>query len=280
MILLKSLRFVALSSIAVAGKTSNLRKHGGSASRGLADCADNLSPWKLELTVDDYPWETRWTIKDLSGNKIAFGPSDDMNYEKRESYVDAGCLPEGDYVFTIKDRSGDGMCCSYGEGNFEFKVDDSTLVESDKNSFKKLEFPFTVRNQIVVDDLESNSDLSSETSEELNPATEAPSTSRPIKDPSRQPTQRPSPSPSVTPSTASPSEVSQQLLFTFVFCIQASSEPMHRRYLCSVSFQRTGYKSTNYNETHTQSLKQPHSCAKLFSYRGKILLCYYDVIQV
>ena len=98
-----------------------------------------------------------------------------MNYEKRGSYEDAGCLPAGDYTFTLKDRSGDGMCCMYGEGKYEFKVDDFIVAESNDDVFKTLEFPFTVANEINADSIET---ISSETGD-ASLATDAPSTSRP-----------------------------------------------------------------------------------------------------
>ena len=38
------------------------------------------------------------------------------------------CLPESCYVFTIKDNAGDGICCSFGDGNYTLEVDGLLLV--------------------------------------------------------------------------------------------------------------------------------------------------------
>eukprot|EP00956_Cyclotella_meneghiniana_P031087 scaffold80633_cov23-Cyclotella_meneghiniana.AAC.1 len=106
------LHLILLYTTAQAYKSGGLRQHQNSVhstSRKLTSCdaASNESPWKLALTVDDYPWETRWTIRDSSGNKVAYGPPDNMNYEKRTEYEETGCLSPGEYVFTVKDRGGD-----------------------------------------------------------------------------------------------------------------------------------------------------------------------------
>jgi len=154
------LNFLVLCSLAEAVKSGNLRQQKGvSNARTLASCADGESSWKLDLTVDDFPWETRWTIKDTSGERVVYGPSDDTSYEKRGSYEEEGCLPPGNYVFTMKDRSGDGMCCKFGDGQFQFKVDDVVLAKSDDSAFKKLEFPFTLeRNSNEMDNTIFNQD--------------------------------------------------------------------------------------------------------------------------
>lgn len=196
------LNIAALCSIADAGKSGNLRKQSSTnIPRGLESCAENESLWTLALTVDDYPWETKWTIKDPIGEKVAEGPREGMNYEKRAEYKDSGCLPSGDYIFTIKDKSGDGMCCQYGEGKFEFKVDDVVLAKSDDKAFKILEYPFTVGGGINPDSLEVDGAVINPETGETGPETNAPSTPRPTYKPTKNPTPVPS---------SPPSAVSQQ----------------------------------------------------------------------
>lgn len=189
----KSIQLLNILALCSVADASNLRKRSSDIPpRSLASCADSESSWTLALTVDDYPWETRWTIKDLSGNKVAYGPPDDVNYEKRGDYDAEGCLPAGNYIFTVKDRSGDGLCCSFGDGKYEFKVEDTVLAASDDSAFKKLEYPFTVHGETAASIIPGETGLSTETGETTSENKE-PTT--PI--PSKKPTPTPSLSPSV-----------------------------------------------------------------------------------
>ena len=189
----KSIRLLNLLAASSVGDAYNLRKQvSHTVPRHVVSCAENESSWKLDLTVDDYPWETRWTIKDPSGNKIAYGPPDGENYVKRGDYQAAGCLPAGDYMFTIKDQSGDGLCCSYGDGRYAFEVDGLVLAASDDSAFKKLEFPFTVENEIVpVSPTADETGTSSEINEIIT-ETKTPTSPRSSSNPSKRPTNAPS----------------------------------------------------------------------------------------
>lgn len=225
------LNVLALWSIAEASRSGNLRKKNAHAPRKLSTCAGNESSWRLDLTVDDYPWETRWTIKDSDGNKVAYGPADDMNYEKRGTYEDGGCLPAGDYVFTMKDRSGDGLCCEFGEGRYQFRIDDAILAESDDSAFKMLEFPFVVSGNISVDSVEIINPVSSETVE-----TDVPSTPRPSNNPTNQPTAKPSSSPTVVSR-----KVFISFSFLFIINLPCLLDPCER----IISFKDTRYSVSN-----------------------------------
>ncbi len=78
------------------------------------DCLDH--PVNLNISLDNYPSETTWELKNGSGTVFANGGP----------YSIAGgsvavelCLPQGCYEFTIYDSWGDGICCEYGEGEFQ-----------------------------------------------------------------------------------------------------------------------------------------------------------------
>jgi len=79
----------------------------------------------LELTTDNYPGETAWDIKNSSGDEKYNG----------SGYSDANtlhsidmCLASDEYTFSITDAYGDGICCSYGNGGYVIKVDDTEVV--------------------------------------------------------------------------------------------------------------------------------------------------------
>ncbi|MFT6679037.1 MAG: hypothetical protein ACJAZG_001710, partial [Granulosicoccus sp.] len=69
---------------------------------------------KLELTTDDYPGETSWSIFNGSDEILSGGPYADAN-TLIEDQID---VAEGDYEFSIADEFGDGICCGFGDGSY------------------------------------------------------------------------------------------------------------------------------------------------------------------
>ena len=72
----------------------------------------------LNITQDDYGSETTWEVA-TQGGTVLFtgGPYTDGN----DGVVVSTelCLGEGCYVLTVNDGYGDGICCQYGNGDFE-----------------------------------------------------------------------------------------------------------------------------------------------------------------
>ncbi|HMQ49395.1 MAG TPA: T9SS type A sorting domain-containing protein [Saprospiraceae bacterium] len=81
---------------------------------------------RLELLTDEYPEETTWELSDLSGTVLyAGGPYDQIN----TLFTEEWCLdPEQCYNFTIFDAFGDGICCFYGEGNYQIENGEGTIL--------------------------------------------------------------------------------------------------------------------------------------------------------
>lgn len=73
----------------------------------------------VEIRVDEYPEETTWTITDANDNVLfSGGPYADV--EDNSTVIEEICLdPEGCYTFNIFDSFGDGICCDYGNGNYQ-----------------------------------------------------------------------------------------------------------------------------------------------------------------
>ena len=101
----------------------------------------------VDIAFDDYSGETSWEILklDTSGDIVV------KTYEAGDgerSYTESLCLEVGQYMFTIYDEAGDGLCCGPGEDGYynvtsygrvfaqggEFGSDESTLFSiSDRN---------------------------------------------------------------------------------------------------------------------------------------------------
>ncbi|CCQ11170.1 Endonuclease I [Pseudoalteromonas luteoviolacea B = ATCC 29581] len=77
----------------------------------------------LSLTTDNYASETSWQLSSGS-TSLATG----NGYSNNQTISQTFCLNDGDYTFTIFDAYGDGICCSYGNGNYSIKEDTIELA--------------------------------------------------------------------------------------------------------------------------------------------------------
>ena len=86
---------------------------GSSCSPCQATCIDTT----LSIKFDNYPEETSWDIKDNSGTVVASGGTYGSQADGSTLTI-SNCLPAGCYTLEFKDAYGDGICCSYGNGNY------------------------------------------------------------------------------------------------------------------------------------------------------------------
>ncbi len=70
----------------------------------------------LNITFDDFPQETSWTITNSGGTVVA-SESYSSAVGSTVSETISG-LTSGTYTFTISDTFGDGICCDYGNGSY------------------------------------------------------------------------------------------------------------------------------------------------------------------
>ena len=88
---------------------------------------------KVEIMTDYYYSETSWDIKNAVTNEIV--ESRDSFPSQNSLHEDTVYLPltetcEGiDYIFTISDSFGDGICCGHGDGYYKVLVDGVVLAE-------------------------------------------------------------------------------------------------------------------------------------------------------
>ena len=88
------------------------------------ECTENSVV--LSLTLDNYPKETSWDIKDENGAVVASSNGHYGNQPNGATVVEEACLIDGCYTFNIYDHFGDGICCEYGSGAY-------TLVDGPGN---------------------------------------------------------------------------------------------------------------------------------------------------
>lgn len=86
----------------------------------------------LHITTDDYGSETTWQLTPQAGALLLYsgGPYVDTN-GGTEEYA-TFCLGEGCYDLHISDAYGDGICCGYGNGDYEvLNAENAVLLNGD-----------------------------------------------------------------------------------------------------------------------------------------------------
>ena len=80
----------------------------------------------LTLNLDNYPEEVTWALTDTAGNSFDSGGP---YAEAGATVIENFCAPEGCMTFSIFDSFGDGICCTWGSGDYALTVE-GTLVAS------------------------------------------------------------------------------------------------------------------------------------------------------
>ena len=86
----------------------------------------NAMEIEIKITTDEYPGETAWTLtnKCESGAVINSPQYTATNTLHSNKY----CVPSGAYDFTITDKFSDGICCEYGNGSYDVRVNGSSAA--------------------------------------------------------------------------------------------------------------------------------------------------------
>ena len=84
----------------------------------------------LVLNLDEYPEETTWEVTDENNALLFTGGPYNVEFA---TITEVFCLPpDVCYNFTIMDTFGDGICCGFGEGNYQLtNAEGQILVDSD-----------------------------------------------------------------------------------------------------------------------------------------------------
>lgn len=86
--------------------------------------------YQMNIRLDDFGSENRWEIVDNNGTIVAqAGPfGNNLKNQLRTEFV---CL-EADQCYQLKfyDQYGDGMCCDYGNGSYQFNDENGNTIAS------------------------------------------------------------------------------------------------------------------------------------------------------
>ena len=98
----------------------------------------------LSITLDDYGSETSWDLSSETGTSLFTGGGYDDNAQGtviNETF----CLGEGCYVLTMSDAYGDGICCDFGNGDYEVLDSFGAVLVNGNGGFgDSAETPFCV----------------------------------------------------------------------------------------------------------------------------------------
>jgi hypothetical protein len=97
-----------------------------------SDVLDGAESIIMSVVVDDYGSENSWEILNDQSEVVASGgpypnDKDGTTYEKEF------CLETSCYTLSFKDSYGDGMCCDYGDGSFELRYANGTVIANGYN---------------------------------------------------------------------------------------------------------------------------------------------------
>ncbi|KAA3623921.1 MAG: HYR domain-containing protein [Bacteroidetes bacterium] len=90
-----------------------------------SNCASNTID--LSIIFDDYPGETSWMLTTIEEQVVESGGP--YYGQPGGSTLDLSFnLPDGQYIFVIKDALGDGICCAYGEGSYTLSSEGNVIL--------------------------------------------------------------------------------------------------------------------------------------------------------
>lgn len=93
----------------------------------VCKCGPGEKRIAVDLRTDRYPSETSWAITTCGGDVVATGSYTQAQAEA--DHTDYICVESSSpYQFQISDSYGDGICCSYGEGNYQLSIDGTVEV--------------------------------------------------------------------------------------------------------------------------------------------------------
>ena len=94
-------------------------------------------PVSVEIYTDNYPAETSWDIYDASNNYVYGISSGSLTSTSTLYEWDLELDANTDYIFTIYDTFGDGICCAYGVGNYNLYVNNNLIASGGEFGFSE-----------------------------------------------------------------------------------------------------------------------------------------------
>ena len=95
------------------------------------NCNSSQAEVIITIVPDNYPQETSWLLQNQLGDTLATGLANS----------DTLCVPSNTcLVFTIFDSYGDGLCCAYGNGGYQLRVNGSLQASGGQFGFIETKF--------------------------------------------------------------------------------------------------------------------------------------------
>ena len=95
----------------------------------LIPCPPDWMAVEVKVTADYYPDEISWTLVSKCETGVFLSSYTDYSWDVHtyswyfHTVLSAtACLPTGEYEFTINDAAGDGICCNFGQGEYDIFV--------------------------------------------------------------------------------------------------------------------------------------------------------------
>jgi len=83
----------------------------------------------IDILTDNYPQETSYTLQETCDGSTVFQRPQGYFTSTGTLYEDTICTPNSlEYLFTIFDSFGDGICCGYGQGEYTVTLNDSEVA--------------------------------------------------------------------------------------------------------------------------------------------------------
>lgn len=100
----------------------------------IAGAAPSCADLNLSILFDNYPAETSWEITNASNVVVANGGTYGSQGANSTLNIPL-CLNDGCYTLTFSDTYGDGICCAYGNGNYNLTNTSSGVSLAQGGSF-------------------------------------------------------------------------------------------------------------------------------------------------
>jgi hypothetical protein len=96
------------------------------ALRLAAQCAPGEIRLDFSLYTDQYGYETSWEVTDFSGATVYASGN---GYGSLTNYTQSICVPDTACLrIVVRDSYGDGMCCNFGQGWYQFSVNGTVVA--------------------------------------------------------------------------------------------------------------------------------------------------------
>lgn len=102
----------------------------------LCKCSPSENRVAVNLLTDRYPFETSWSVETCDGMRVY---TSNRYSDRFTQYSEKFCISkEEPHLFQIMDSYGDGICCTYGQGNYSIELDGKTVATSE-GRFSRIE---------------------------------------------------------------------------------------------------------------------------------------------